>query len=47
MKALTGFIIGLALFAFLFYAVDEGLMKSQGLQLFIKENAGEKAAAGH
>ncbi|MBI5186867.1 MAG: hypothetical protein HZA01_14240 [Nitrospinae bacterium] len=47
MKTLTGFLIGLAIFGFLFYAVDQGLMKSQGLQLFPEEKAAEKATGKH
>lgn len=47
MKSLTGFIIGVILFGILFYAVDEGLMKTQGLQLFPEEEAAEKTSGGH
>ena len=47
MKAIPGIVIGLVLFGFLFYAVDEGLMKTQGLRLFPDKTAEEKAPGGH
>ncbi len=47
MKSLAGFIIGVAIFGLLFYAVDEGLMKSQGLQLFPDDKAEQKSSGGH
>jgi len=41
MKALTGFIVGIVVFGLLFFAVDSGLMLTQGLHLFPDNEAGQ------